>query len=79
MGFLGLSGYYRGFIKDYGKTAQPLTELTKQENFHWSDQQHSAFDTLKLRMTGDPILQLPNVSKPFSIDVMRQEEVLALL
>ena len=29
--FLGLAGYYRGFIKDFSWIATPLTKLTKKE------------------------------------------------
>ena len=58
--FLGLAGYYRKFIKDFSKIAQPLTSLTqKGVTYRWGDAQESAFQHLKDRLCSGPILSLP--------------------
>ncbi|GJT15577.1 putative reverse transcriptase domain-containing protein [Tanacetum coccineum] len=46
--FLGLTGYYRRFIKNISKIAKPLTLLTQKNNkYEWGDKQEEAFRILK--------------------------------
>ncbi|PKA64689.1 putative mitochondrial protein [Apostasia shenzhenica] len=67
-GFLGLAGYYRRFIKDYGKISKGLTDLLKKNSFTWNDQAKDSFQHLKGLLSKPPVLALPNFSQPFTIE-----------
>nr|KYP59780.1 hypothetical protein KK1_015221 [Cajanus cajan] len=45
--FLGLAGYYRRFVLNFGKIAKPLTDMLKKDSFHWNDDSVAAFQALK--------------------------------
>jgi len=50
-GFLGLAGYYRRFIRDFGIITAPLTALLKKEGFRWNDDVERAFRELQQALT----------------------------
>ncbi|GAU48961.1 hypothetical protein TSUD_406690 [Trifolium subterraneum] len=66
--FLGLTGYYRKFIGDYGKIARPLTDLTKKEGFKWGVKEKAVFEELKHNVTSAPVLALLDFTKEFFIE-----------
>jgi hypothetical protein len=86
-GFLGLIGYYRHFIQDYGKIVAPLNHTLKKNNFAWTHTAEIAFEHLKQAMVQAPILALPDFSKEFVVEcdasgvgigvVLRQERPIA--
>jgi hypothetical protein len=67
-GFLGLTGYYRRFIKHYGIICRPLFDALKKEHFVWTDKQEKAFADLKKIMSEPPVIALPNFPLPFVLE-----------
>lgn len=66
--FLGLTGFYRRFIKDYDLITRPLHDLLKKHAFEWNDAATSAFETLKGVMCGALVLELLDFSKTFVVE-----------
>ena len=66
--FLGLTGYYRQFVKDYSKMAQVLTDLTKDDaEWTWTEEHQAAFETLRDILTSNQVMCYPDFTKPFWI------------
>jgi hypothetical protein len=68
-GFLGLTGYYRKFIKHYAIISQPLTHLLRKGvHFLWTGDTEVAFQTLKQALITAPVLALPDFTEQFIIE-----------
>jgi len=67
-GFLGLAGYYRRFIRDYGLIASPLTKLLRKDGFQWTEEASQAFRALQQALSSAPVLHLPNFSMLFIVE-----------
>ena len=67
--FLGLTNYYRRFIKNCAALAKPLNMLTrKDEKWKWGEAQQKAFKQLKGIFTTRPLLVAPDLDKEFRVE-----------
>ncbi|CAN6560153.1 unnamed protein product [Malus baccata var. baccata] len=66
--FLGHAGFYRRFLKDFSKIAQPLCHLLQKEvTFEFNEACEKAFNHLKDLLTTAPIITPPDWSIPFEL------------
>jgi hypothetical protein len=59
--FLGMTNYFRKFIKRYAQVVHPMTDLLKQDTaFCWSAACQESFDKVKELLTTAPVLTIPD-------------------
>lgn len=69
---LGLVGWYRRFVQNFASIAAPLTDLldkTVRNPIPWTGSCETAFNTLKEKMCSSPVLQSPDFSQRFLVQV----------
>ncbi|KAJ1133223.1 hypothetical protein NDU88_011520 [Pleurodeles waltl] len=74
--FLGFTGYYRRFIKNYGSRAAPLNDLTSKmmaTKVLGTASCQKAFDELKQAMCSAPVLKSPCYSNQFIVQTDASE------
>ncbi|MCO5557612.1 hypothetical protein L7F22_011178 [Adiantum nelumboides] len=66
--FIGMCAYYRCYIEKFSLIAGPLHDLAKKNvKYVWIEKRQQAFDTLKQKLISQPVLALPDLSKPFEV------------
>jgi hypothetical protein len=67
--FLGFGNFYRRFIRKFSELAQPLNNLLKKAtSFNWTQECQDAFESMKARFIAEPVLMMPDHSRPFQIE-----------
>jgi hypothetical protein len=66
-GFLGLTEYYRKFVKNYSIVTRALNNLSKKGQFGWHEEAETSFLALKHVMTTTPTLAMPNFKDIFTV------------
>ena len=74
---LGVTGYYRRFVKGFARIVRPLNDLlfgnsTKKPTrrrtpFEWDENQQRAFETIIDKLSNPPVLAYADYRRPFKL------------
>ena len=66
--FLGVTNYYRSFVRNYAHVAEPLYSLLRKDvKYTWKEEQARAVNELKDALCNAPILKFPDFGKEFHL------------
>jgi hypothetical protein len=67
--FHGLAIFYRNFIRNFNGICASMLDIVKKrhKSFHWIEEVEKSFKLLKEKITGHPVLVLPDFSKTFQV------------
>ncbi|XP_059710860.1 uncharacterized protein LOC132331460 [Haemorhous mexicanus] len=73
--FLGMVGWCRLWIPNFGLLAKPLYEALKEPQLNWDRLRKNAFQNLKQALKEAPALGLPDLSKDFQLYVNERQKL----
>ncbi len=66
--FIGLTGYYRRFIRKFSCITYPITSLLRKgKNFEWIEECEDSFEHLKKLLTRAPVLKIVDLYNEFVV------------
>jgi len=65
---LGFCNFYCRFIPRFAQVVKPLTELTGKKAWKWQEEERSAFNKLKNKMTNPPTLAIPHPKQKIRLE-----------
>ena len=66
--FLGMTGYYRRFMRDFSRIAAPLTRLLRKDHkFDWTEECEVSFQELKQKLVSAPVLVIPEGNEGYVV------------
>ena len=70
--FLGFTGYYRSFIRDYSYLTNEMNTAKNQKQFEWTDVMEEKFKKIKEKFAEQPVRAYPDYlddAEPFQLSV----------